>query len=74
MPHPSSVELVTQAVMDLSKKLQIPSPSVPFARYDDGQLCALRLLQNIFRQVLLPVHSISQQPLDASTPAFQALV
>ena len=74
MPHPSSIELATQAALDLSVELQNPSPSTPFARYGDGQLRALRLLQNIFQQVLPPTFSKNTQPVDKINLDFQALV
>ena len=74
MPHPSSIELATQAALDLSVELQNPSPSTPFARYGDGQLRALRLLQNIFQQALPPIFSKNTQPFNKTNLDFQALV
>ena len=62
MPHSPSIELATQAALDLSVALQNPSPSTPFACYGDGQLRALRLLQNIFQQALPPTFSKHTQP------------
>ena len=35
MPHPSSIEIATQAALDLSVELQNPSSPTPFARYGD---------------------------------------
>ena len=44
LPHPSLVDVATQAALDFSQALRHPSPSTPFARYGDGQLRALKLL------------------------------
>ena len=74
MPHPFSIELATQATLDLSVELQNPSPSTLFARYGDGQLRELRLLQTIFQQTLLPTFSKHKQLLDRNNINFQTLV
>ena len=72
IPHPSSVDVATQAALDLSQALRHPSPSTPFARYGDGQLRALQLLENLFRQTLPP--TISSPVTNVSNGDFQFLV
>ena len=71
MPHPSSIEIATQAALDLSVELQNPSSPTPFARYGDIQLRALRLLQNIFQQTLPPTLFKHKQPLDKPIQTFK---
>ena len=72
LPHPSSIGVATQAALDLSQALRNLSPSTPFARYGDGQLRVLHLLENLFRQALPP--TLSSPIIFFSNDDFQSLV
>jgi hypothetical protein len=48
LPFPSSRELATQAVADLTHALLNPQPAGPFCQVGDEQAIALRKLANIF--------------------------
>jgi hypothetical protein len=48
LPFPSSIELATQAVADLTHALLSPKPAGPFCQVGDEQAIALRKLANIF--------------------------
>ena len=66
------MDVATQAALDLSQALRHPSPSTPFARYGDGKLRTLQLLENLFRQALLP--TLSSPVTHVSNDDFQSLV
>jgi hypothetical protein len=48
IPFPSSIELATQAAVDLIHALLNPQPAGPFCQVGDEQAIALRILTNIF--------------------------
>jgi hypothetical protein len=48
LPFPSSSELATQAVADLTHALLNPQPASPFCQVRDEKAIALRRLANIF--------------------------
>ena len=72
VPHPSSVDVAIQAALDFYQTLRHPPLSNHFARFSDGQLRTLQLLENLFRHVLPP--TLSSPAKDISTDVFQFLV
>ena len=73
LQHPLSIHIATQAAIDLSQALTHPSPVTPFARYGDGQLHAIHLLNDLFQQALPPA-LVSSKKIKSPTADLQALV